>query len=239
MFIDVFQRYMSIYDLVQKEAGKSNLTRIRLLDVGSNGPGFANYNHFENVDQINIDIVESAAEIKERYPKVSFLTYPGDRLPFEDGFFDIVICVDVLEHVPPEQRKRFILDVIRVSKSFIVFVFPVKTSAFWEKVLSVITFGRIKFLEEHIAYGLPDEKDFLGVLDSAGNVDLVHKSGNMNVWLWIPLKLFSSLSYRLYKNNDDYIYKSFLSYRRNVAKYLNWGQCYSKTFILEKKNNTG
>jgi len=235
MFIDVFQRYLSIYDFVLQETNKGDHTSISLLDVGSNGPGFAHYNHFEKVNQYNIDIFPTPQKIQEEYPKVKFITYSGDRLPFIDGLFDIVICVDVLEHIPPGQRKNFILDVIRVSKSFVIFVFPVKSSEFWEKILSLITFRRIKFLEEHITNGLPEEKDFVDVIESDNSIGIIHESGNLNVCLWIPLKLFSSLCYRFSKENDDYIYKSFLFYRKHMAKYLNRGQCYSKTYILEKQ----
>jgi len=238
MLFDTFQRYLEVYRLVSREAALKPDHTIRLLDIGSNGPGFADFNKFPNVDQTNIDISPPDPKVLAAYPHIGFVTYPGDELPFDDESFDIVVCVDVLEHVPPEKRAKFIHEGIRVSRRHIVFVFPVRSSAPWEQVLSKMTFGKIKFLEEHIRHGLPSENDFYEAIQPITTAKLIHESGNMNIGLWIPLKLASSLSLRLFKRFPGLIFQSFLLYGSFFARWVNWGQCYSKTFILEKQQHS-
>ena len=43
-----------------------------------------------------------------------------ENLPFQDNSFDIVMCLDVMEHVPPFDVEEAISELIRVAKSYIV-----------------------------------------------------------------------------------------------------------------------
>jgi ubiquinone/menaquinone biosynthesis C-methylase UbiE len=50
-----------------------------------------------------------------RNPKlISLDCYDGKKIPFEDNTFDLVTCIDVLEHV--EDYDSFILELIRVTR---------------------------------------------------------------------------------------------------------------------------
>lgn len=56
-------------------------------------------------------------------PKVKeLLVYDGYKLPFKDNFFDVVTCVDVVEHV--EDYDKFIDELLRVAKRAVVFATP-------------------------------------------------------------------------------------------------------------------
>jgi hypothetical protein len=235
MMLDTYQRYLEIFELVNREIKNTTNKTFKLLDVGSNGPGYASYNQYDRVIQTNIDITDAGQGVKERYPRVKFMRYSGEQLPYNEGSFDFVCCVGVLEHIPPERRKEFILDTIRVGRKFIIFEFPIKTSEPWEKMLSVVTFKKIKFLQEHIEYGLPGEKDIHIAIKNNDKVRVVREKGDINIWLWIPVKLLSSIIYAIIKNHNNLIYTGFRIYQNTLAKIINGGQCHSRVFVLEKR----
>jgi SAM-dependent methyltransferase len=56
--------------------------------------------------------------------------FDGERIPFPDKHFDVLICNSVIEHVPVEARAAFVRELERVSKYYFVqtpaFEFPVE-----------------------------------------------------------------------------------------------------------------
>lgn len=231
--LDTFQRYKEAYFLAEKVSGRRRV--ISLLDVGSNGPGFAPYNKFENVKQTNLDIQKFQKDVIKEYSKVNFVTYSGNKFPFENSSFDIVLCSDTLEHIPKEKRKKFILENLRVCNKYIVFTFPVDTSSFFEKLFYYMTLKKSLFLREHIEYGLPSEEEFENIIKNT-DFNIISKSDNINRFLWIPFKLKSSILAKLWKKKSaDFILSEFDKYIVKEKRLVNLGTGYSKTFILEKK----
>lgn len=88
------------------------------------------------------------------------LTYNGKDIPFKDEEFDIVVSIDVLEHVPKQDRINLISEMVRVAKERIIISAPLGTSThiLGEKKLhqwfeqQKIT---MPFLAEHLERGLP------------------------------------------------------------------------------------
>ena len=72
----------------------------------------------ESVTGIDVDkkCVEYCQEsLSGRNPKLICLKqYDGYNIPFADNHFDLVTCIDVLEHV--ENYERFLKELLRVSK---------------------------------------------------------------------------------------------------------------------------
>lgn len=88
------------------------------------------------------------------------LYYDGKHLPFKDKEFDVVVCVDVLEHVPKPQRTALIKEMRRVAKYQLICSAPFGTDEHItaEKKLYQHLIDQKKeaaFLKEHIERGLP------------------------------------------------------------------------------------
>ena len=79
----------------------------RLLDVGCGTKPFENY--FDVKQYVGIDVPSS--EIRDSKRDISA---SGMQMPFKDGFFDTVLCTEVLEHVP--EPHMLLTEINRVMK---------------------------------------------------------------------------------------------------------------------------
>ncbi len=98
----------------------------RILDVGCGTLGLRGLE--PDLDVTGVDVVD-----RPEYPGPFVRADATDRLPFEDGAFDLAYSSSVVEHVAPERRAAFAREVRRVAKGFWVqtpaFSFPVEPHA--------------------------------------------------------------------------------------------------------------
>lgn len=91
------------------------LCRTTLLDVGC-GRGemldFANYLGFEKAQ--GVEVVPYLCD------GVRVIQAVGTNLPFEDGAFDVVICNDVIEHIPQGEDEALCREILRVARKHIL-----------------------------------------------------------------------------------------------------------------------
>ena len=86
---------------------------------------------------------------------------PGAPLPFDDGAFDAVVAMDVLEHVEPAQRAGFVRECARVASGVAVLAAPigdpavVQAEARYRTLYREITGHDEPYLDEHVRLGLP------------------------------------------------------------------------------------
>lgn len=99
-----------------KDFSKSDLNLYKCLEVGCSTGKNTNYlaNFFQEC--IGIDIDEKAVKFGNlnRKDNVYFLIGDGMQLPFENNFFDVVICNHIYEHVPDSQK--LMEEIFRVLK---------------------------------------------------------------------------------------------------------------------------
>ncbi len=174
---DQYQRYCIVKDAI--EAVRGGGEPLKILDVGGSPGTLTDF-----MPSDDIYILDRVPSTKGR-----FIRGDGTALPFREKTFDIVISVDVLEHIVPDVRESFIKELKRVSRDYVFIAAPFKTHNVQEA--EVILYDVIKaasgeehaFLREHIKYGLPDEQGVTQTLAESGWQTLSVPNGVLKRWL--------------------------------------------------------
>ncbi len=140
---------------------------------------------------------------------------PGDalRLPFPADSFEIVVSLDVLEHIPPESRKAFLGELDRVGSQWILLGAPFSSPEVEKAEAELVSGLGLRFLEEHSELGLPREKmitDFF--LEEKGRHILRFENGYLPRWfMMLPVTqlLFSMHNYSLFTSANRYYNELF------------------------------
>jgi len=113
---------------------------------------------------------------------------PAGRLPFADASFDVVLCLDVLEHVPREERDALLGELARVSRRFVLLAAPFATAGVSDA--DALLFATIQarhgyaheFLRQHLAHGHPDLSGTLAHWEARGARVVVLPNGWLPYW---------------------------------------------------------
>jgi hypothetical protein len=133
----------------------------RVLDVGGVRGLLALFLPGSSVTTVN---VERPADV----------LFEGARLPFSDLSFDSVTSLDVLEHVPPGARPAHVAELARVAATTIVLSCPLGTDEHMSAEHDLVRWYREatgqshRFLDEHLANGLPNERELRDLANETG-----------------------------------------------------------------------
>jgi SAM-dependent methyltransferase len=160
---------------------------LAVLEVGSGSAGITEFlNHA--VTGLDASFERTANRKSELLEKVRGA---ATRLPFSDRSYDVVLSVDMLEHVPPKDRQICLAEMVRVLRpgGRAIIAFPADTAG--ERLDLQLDKAYRKrhardhpWLIEHIERGLPRTKDIVGLARDLTYGPLhitVHKQ------LWGPL----------------------------------------------------
>jgi SAM-dependent methyltransferase len=120
---DQFQRYHVLQEFLSIFYPGNAIT---VLDVGGLSPDRIGRSFWLPIKRVapgpttTLDVVP--------WDEPGYIRGDGRSLPFEDGSFDVVSALDVLEHVPPEDRERFLIETARVSKNAVFLSAPFRSS---------------------------------------------------------------------------------------------------------------
>jgi SAM-dependent methyltransferase len=151
---EVALRYLPIVSEIKMIAKNT-----KVLDVGSGGLGIAPY--------LKQKVVGLDKDFHPPYHKLlNKIKGNALRLPFKDRSFDVVITVDMLEHLPKSDRQKAISEMIRVAEKYVIIAVPCgKLAEDQDKRLNLLhldKFGKEHhFLTEQTGFHLPEEKDIV------------------------------------------------------------------------------
>jgi glycosyltransferase involved in cell wall biosynthesis/SAM-dependent methyltransferase len=181
---DIYQRYGFLERLIEvvfgtpgdpQDGEASSSARSRLLDVGA-GPA-------RLVEAFGPAWLEVVRTDVTTFGDSSIIQMaPDGSLPFPDRSFDIVLAMDVLEHVPEDRRASLVGECQRVAARALILGGPVDSREVVAAERAFAEFARtvsgreLAFLAEHAQFGLPKRDHLIGSLDGAWHVVTVENA---------------------------------------------------------------
>ncbi|MCZ6598694.1 MAG: methyltransferase domain-containing protein [Planctomycetota bacterium] len=182
---DVYQRYRLVTDILGRIRDVEG-EPLRVLDVGGRTAILREFDQQDRIDLVDLEPLEDVENL---------VVGNGCKLPFANGSFDAVCAFDTLEHVPPEARKAFVKECVRVARRWVVLAGPYHATrvAQAERILQRFLQEKLgyehRYLEEHRHYGLPNRKAVEDQLRSLGAE--VESVGHANLERWLALMCMS------------------------------------------------
>jgi len=144
-------RYAFVHDALEFDV--AGHLRESVLDVGCGPHGLATVAPNAQFAGVDLDFPGPVAP-----GMLAFRNEPGP-LPFADAAFDTVVCLDVLEHVPPGERAAFVDELARVAARRVLVACPSDEGAWIDALLRDAYAARgiaaPAWLTEHDEHGLP------------------------------------------------------------------------------------
>ena len=219
------------YAPIVSEIKKLNLKNSKILEIGPGSLGITPYLKQE-IDGLDVDFTGPKS------PYLNKIKGIATELPFRKNSYDVVISVDVLEHLKKEDRPKAIFEMMRVAKKLAVIAVPVgELSQNQDKEL-YSHWHRLKknedlFLKEHVENGLPTSEEILVNIDkfkrTLGKNTKVKSYPNLNLSV-------RNILMRTWISNNRFIYYLYLKgylLLLPLFKLANFGNCYRRIFVLQ------
>jgi SAM-dependent methyltransferase len=160
-------RYDPVVRLVRAAGGET------VLEVGSGSDGLARWLAAErSVTAVDLSF-DGVGQSGDR------VTADARALPFPDSAFDVVVALDMLEHVPAEDRPGVVAELARTARIRLIVACPTGEKALdVDRRLAGMLERRGEsyagsWLEEHLANGFPATTDLATMLAPYGRVRLL------------------------------------------------------------------
>lgn len=231
MPFDQYQRYSAIAQIADAIRPGLQRSPLTVLDVGGFfhtrlGQSILPLAHFLPHDWVAA--VDLAIERLGNYAVAS-----GLALPFSDAAFDLTITCDTLEHVTPERRADFVLEILRVARCFAVIVAPFDSEGNQRAEQMLYSYmtsqgGFNPQLEEHLRNGLPSLKDLRELLSKHELAFFEFADGYLPHWLAMMLvKHTPGLTLDLQLDLDRW-------YNKHLSPHDRRAPAYRRVFVIAK-----
>ena len=150
---DAYLRYFPVIRWIQKQKGP-----MQILEVGSGNFGISTYLKYP-ITKLDLGFTKPRSSSPATY-----VSGNATRLPFQTGSFDLVFAMDLLEHVPKENRPVVIEEMARVARKQVFAVFPCGEISQRQDLLIASRFEKksgseLSILKIHENIPFPDEKE--------------------------------------------------------------------------------
>ena len=182
---DQYQRYAVLKEFLKIFYLSRDLS---ILDVGGVSPGRGGISSWLPVRRVfkNAFVVDTVYCRREGY-----IQGDGRSLPFKKDSFVVCSALDVIEHLPREERERFLNELIRVSQSSVIVSAPFKDENI-EKVESALLeqLGTVYGTEhqqlcEHQHFELPEKSDIFRTLKKHMRSGADFSYGSLKKWFFL------------------------------------------------------
>ncbi len=210
LLLDPWLRYSAAIRIIRATFKGSEPS---ILDVGSGNAGAA---YFLRSEVVGIDCEFSREELSRLQAPLQPVKASAANLPFRDRSFDVVVSMDLLEHLPTSIRSLAVAEMLRTTRCLIILGFPFgpRTQKFDELALSE---ERLRgtppdWREEHVSRGIPGDEIHRDILDRA-------RRRNATEVLWFPheglngLRLRWKLQFLVPRSSRVYGLINYLLYR--------------------------
>lgn len=228
---DQYQRYKVVSDVINKF--RNGEEKFKILDVGA---GFEeNLKKFLPSDEIYCLDKEYPPEFSR---KGRFI--PGDI--FEKKFdekYDFVVTIDVYEHIPSKNRKKFIDILIPLSKIATIIAAPFNQDEVWKceyfaNEVYKTSHGRdYIWLKEHIENGLPSLTDTQNLIKDSHFNPVIIPNGFLPRWFEMICIFLLTEGQEEFQPMIRTLYEF---YNQNYYQYDNRNPAYRQTIIILKGN---
>ena len=111
----------------------------------------------------------------------------GIALPFKDKSFDILVAIDVIEHIPRNDRLKFVQEMGRVSSKGVILTCPTNIEPYkaFERITKLFKLN-IGWYEEHEKFGIPTKHEieaYVHVNSSMQLIETLHYQKYLSLWL--------------------------------------------------------
>lgn len=233
IFFDQYSRYKATAEIVEKLSSSSSYS-VSILDVGA-GESCLLGKFLPQHDVTYVDpLLEKHEAVSEKMIGGHVFT---KRL---DGrTFDYIVCIDTLEHIPPDVRASFLERLSVLARKGVIIACPCADSGqageadnYIDRVYQAV-FGRdYSWLEEHLRYGLPDSHFVRGFFEGKGWFVSVKQNAHLP---WLK----ELLSYTVCANEipafRSVIDKISSMFNDNLYQYDSLPPAYRQIFIATKE----
>lgn len=209
---DQYQRYYNVTKLIN--TFRDGKRTFKILEVGANE--HRNLEKFLPEDQITYLDINLPEHLKHA---PNYVLGDATDMEFPDNQFNIVVALDVFEHIPENKRTTFVSELYRVSSDCFIITAPFFSKEVEEAekranavYKSIFNEGYI-WLEEHVTNGLPDINKLTSYLESRSIEHAIISHGDLSLWerlMTIHFVAAQNPDLAVYRQQIDTFYNSYL-----------------------------